>query len=238
VLADEAGHPLDADAVLAAMCRALLDGGNPGERPGRARHQIAVTTCDRCKRGWQTGGGEPVEIPPAAIAAAACDAVHIGRLDAASPAPMTKDIPDAVRRLVWARDHGRCRVPGCRSTRNLDLHHIRHREDGGDHTADNLLLLCAGHHRAHHEGAIAITGSAADAQIVFLREAVAAPAASPPASTSDHAHTVRHALVQLGYKDGEARAAVARAMTHVGHAASFDEVLRAALQASRKPRPG
>jgi hypothetical protein len=149
---------------------------------------------------------------------------------------VTKDIPDAVRRLIWARDHGRCRVPGCRSTRNLDLHHIRHREDGGDHTADNLLFLCAGHHRAHHDGAISITGTAGEAEIVFLREPVAPPA--PVERTSDHAGTVRHALVQLGYRDGEARAAVARAMTHVGHAASFDELLKAALQASRKPRPG
>jgi hypothetical protein len=34
------------------------------------------------------------------------------------------------------------------------------REAGGDHTPENLTLLCDGHHRAHHEGKLAITGRA------------------------------------------------------------------------------
>ena len=236
-LAETAGHALDDNAVIAALCRALLDPGGADNGPGRARYQISVTKCCHCERAWQTGAGEPVEIGPAAVAVAECDAVRIGRVDAATPPLLTKDIPDAVRRLVWVRDHGCCRVPGCRASRNIDCHHIKRRADGGDHTTENILLLCSGHHRAHHDGLLSITGTAADAELVFLRDPAPVPA-PPAATTSPHPGAVRQALVGLGYRDAEARAAVARAVTHVGHAASFDELLKAALQASRKPRPG
>jgi hypothetical protein len=236
-IAETTGHAVDDDAVIAALCRAYLDRGATETGPARARHQIAVTTCDSCKRAWQTGAGETVEIEPAALAVAECDAVRIGRVDAASPELMTKDIPEAVRRLVWARDHARCRVPGCRASRNLDFHHIKRRADGGDHSPENLLLLCSGHHRAHHHGLLSITGTATDAEFIFLRDPAPVPAA-PTAEPSPHTGSVRQALIGLGFKDVEARAAIARAMTHVGHAASFEELLKAALQSSRKPRPG
>lgn len=32
------------------------------------------------------------------------------------------------------------------------------RAQGGTHEAENLTLLCGGHHRAHHDGLLAITG--------------------------------------------------------------------------------
>jgi hypothetical protein len=236
-LAEATGHALDDDAVIAALSRAYLDPGGADDGPGRARYQISVTTCSGCERAWQTGAGEPVEIGPAARAVAECDAVRIGRVDAATPEPMTKDIPDPVRRLIWARDHGRCRVPGCRASRNIDVHHVKHRADGGEHTPENLLLLCSGHHRAHHNGLLSIVGTATDAEFVFLRDPAPLPAA-PVAKSSPHTGAVRKALVGLGFKDIEARAAVARALTHVGQGASFDDLLKAALQSSRKPRPG
>jgi len=44
-------------------------------------------------------------------------------------------VPPALRRRVLLRDHRCCRVPGCRNSRFLDLHHVELRSDGGPSAA-------------------------------------------------------------------------------------------------------
>jgi len=88
-----------------------------------------------------------------------CDAQHIGSLDGNAPDRAHQDIPPSIARLVWRRDAGRCRVPGCRSARGLEIHHLVHRADGGSHEASNLCLLCSACHLAHHRGALTIDPS-------------------------------------------------------------------------------
>jgi len=61
----------------------------------------------------------------------------------------TRTISPALRRALEARDRG-CRFPGC-GLRFTDAHHVRHWADGGETSLDNLLLLCAHHHRLVHE---------------------------------------------------------------------------------------
>jgi hypothetical protein len=51
------------------------------------------------------------------------------------------DVPGATRKAVLARDKGRCRRCGARNTL-LNLHHIRYRSEGVDHSEDNLITLC------------------------------------------------------------------------------------------------
>jgi len=68
-------------------------------------------------------------------------------------------VPDRTRRLVEHRDGG-CAIPGCGSTRFLQIHHITHWEDGGDTDTSNLVALCRRHHRLHHMGALEVTGDA------------------------------------------------------------------------------
>ena len=50
-------------------------------------------------------------------------------------------------------------MDGCRSSRNIEVHHIVARADGGSHEHENLLLLCGGHHDMLHEGKLTITGT-------------------------------------------------------------------------------
>jgi Domain of unknown function (DUF222)/HNH endonuclease len=58
----------------------------------------------------------------------------------------TDTIPVHLRRAVRKRDQ-HCRFPGCdMPPAGCDVHHIRHRKDGGRHTLTNLLLLCRFHH--------------------------------------------------------------------------------------------
>jgi len=116
--------------------------------------------CARCRHGWQEGAGVQVPVGAAAVERAMCDAQHVGSVDGDVPERAYQDIPPSVARLVWRRDGGRCRVPGCRSARGLELHHLVHRADGGGHDASNLVLACSACHQAHHAGTLTITGTA------------------------------------------------------------------------------
>jgi hypothetical protein len=62
-----------------------------------------------------------------------------------------RTVPPRMRRALAARDGGRCRFPGCESTR-CDAHHLRHWSRGGETKLENLVLLCRFHHRLVHEG--------------------------------------------------------------------------------------
>jgi hypothetical protein len=47
---------------------------------------------------------------------------------------------------IFERDAWRCRVPGCSSRRNLQVHHVVFRSHGGGDEDANLAVLCAAHH--------------------------------------------------------------------------------------------
>ena len=161
-LDEEHGRHLSEDEVLAAMSATVLDGGASGEPSGRAKWQIGMVECTHCQRAWQEGAGVRVPVDAATRERAHCDAQWIGALDGDGPARATQDIPPAVARFVWRRDEGRCQTPGCRSARNLELHHIVRRADGGTHDPSNITLRCFSCHAAHHRGALTISGTAPD----------------------------------------------------------------------------
>lgn len=169
MLEDERGQALADDGLLAAILDAAIAPPDAEARKGRAKFMIAITTCEWCQRAMQHGGGKTVAIGDAALGRAQCDAQFIGSLDPDSElAIASHDVPPRVRRLIFQRDGYRCRVPGCRSARFLEVHHIVHREGGGTHDPSNLILTCSGHHQQHHDGFITIEGRAPD-QVRFHR---------------------------------------------------------------------
>ena len=188
VLNDEHGGHLSDDQLIAAMSAAVLDGVPTTEPTGRAKYQIAVTVCERCGQGWQDGAGAKIAISAAAVERARCDAQHIGSIDGPVPDRAHQDVPPSVARLVWRRDGGRCRVPGCRSTRGLETHHLIHRADGGNHDAMNLALTCSGCHTAHHRGVLTITGTADQIAVHRRAEQSATPATGAHVGASANAH--------------------------------------------------
>jgi hypothetical protein len=256
VLDDEHGTNRSDDAFVAALCHAVLDGAPQSEPAGRAKFQIAVTVCQRCRQGWQHGGGARIPIDTPAVDRAMCDAQHIGSIDGAAPERAHQDIPPSVARLVWHRDGGRCRVDGCGSARGLELHHVVHRADGGSHDASNIVLCCFSCHQAHHAGRLTISGTA-DRLVVrrpdgyassgrkapHVRPSIMPPPIAPPpiapASRLDAAilHTqAKAALTGLGWKPAIAHAAVTAAAAAQGPDTTLERLIFESLRRCPKPR--
>jgi hypothetical protein len=166
-IADDHGGRLDDSTFIEVLCRRALEGAASADRPA---HQISFTVCESCKRGWQNGAGREIDIAPGVIERARCDAEWIGSLEVAQPERVNSTVTPRIRRQVLAHDHQRCTVPGCRSARNLDLHHIEYQRDGGSHEMWNLTVLCSGHHRELHDGTLHIRGTAPD-RLTFSRGA-------------------------------------------------------------------
>jgi hypothetical protein len=173
--------------------------------------------------------------------------------------PPTLTIPKATRDFVWARDQGRCRVPGCRATRHLTFHHLRFLCEGGDHDPANLVLICDGHHKVLHERLLTITGRAPDdltfirdgKRLVDARSTVEHDATTTLRADTTHARAAhssdlrvttrnrfedvmtfehaKQALMQLGYKARAARAALDDACAHVGGGADVAMLVKTVL---------
>ena len=237
----------------------LTTAANTVRKAPRPMHQIVVSKCGDCTRAWMQGRGTLLPIDSSDVSAAECDAVTIRDRDIADAQAAgrrrpqaTSTIPTKTRDLVWARDEGRCRFPGCRAMRHLALHHIVFREHGGSHDEWNLVLLCDGHHKQLHDGLVTITGRAPD-DLVFVRDGrqlidsrapvamASASPARPRASTtrsSRFAEVVtlaeaKQALQELGYKSRAAQRALEQVRAHVGTNADVSALVRAVLDLDR-----
>jgi len=260
VLADECGGQLDDDALVSAMCDAILDGHAAADDGGRARFQIFTTVCEGCEQAWQHGGGRDLAISQTDLAIAECDAQRVG--SDREPGTAAQDVAPKVRRFVTFRDRKRCTVPGCRAARHIDVHHIVPRYLGGGHEAENLTLLCSGHHRALHDGRLTITGRAPSLVVAWPNGVVEPdPADLQPAQpmTPQHQPHVGHAesrhgdpsnydwtvkktqamqaLKQLDIALSEARMFVEQAAQQLPRNATFEQLFRAALRVFRQSQP-
>jgi hypothetical protein len=165
-LAEECGAENVSDqALLEALCRNFLQPGTGTEGPP---NQIAYKQCDDCKRATQNGAGREFPVTPSVFERAACDARIIGSLDGAEPERARSSFTPRVREQIFARDGYRCQIPGCRSSRNLEAHHIDEQCMGGAGTVSNGTTLCGGHHAARHEGLLEITGIAPAIKVKWL----------------------------------------------------------------------
>jgi hypothetical protein len=235
-LETELGHRLD-DIEL---WRLILE--RSGECREGASTPAQISLCVHCERGWQDGAGRPAELEPAEIARARCDADHLGSVEG-EPGRKTTTLTPKKRARIIARDQHRCAVPGCRSARNLDVHHIEHQEDGGGHEDENLVTLCSGHHRMHHRGVLAIEGRAPDGvRFTWRRDDECAHVGTNQShcgaarlKTAALRAQARDALVGLGWRSGIASSAVTDAMELLGGEPSIEVVIREALR--RCPRP-
>jgi 5-methylcytosine-specific restriction endonuclease McrA len=243
----QVGHSLDDDALVRQLAQHAL--GGPGD-PGRAAYQIEMTVCAECGRGTRDGAGQTFAVTEAEVEAARCDAQTIDLSHVGETAK--QEIPPRTRRLVWRRDHGRCRVPGCRSAKYLEVHHIVPRECGGGHDPSNLIVLCGAHHGLIHRGVIRLEGTAPDRLIVRHRDgrpygqlgsALARAAGvgiegrkvggrERDGVEQSFEADVLDGLRRMGVPNGDARRAVAEAARSGG--GSLEDLLRASLGVLRR----
>lgn len=130
---------------------------------GGERHQIVVHVDAATLQAHETGRCELEDGPALPVATArrlSCDASIVKIIENERGEPLdigrkTRSIPPALRRALLSRDQG-CVFPGCTHKRYVDGHHIEHWAEGGETKLSNLVSLCRFHHRAVHEGGIAI----------------------------------------------------------------------------------
>lgn len=199
----------DAD-LLATLCRRFL---NPGSGEAGPAHQIAFTQCRDCKRATQNGAGREIEVAPEVFECAACDARVIGSVDGPTMSKATTTVTKRMREQVFARDQGRCQVPGCRASRNLDIHHIISQAEGGPNELWNVLLLCGGHHAARHAGLLSITGSVGTREELRIRWTYRPPPTPEQAAALDKELAEEE---ELAYLLRERKPRGRRARTHAG----------------------
>ncbi len=170
-LADEHGDHLEDAELAKTIIRRVLEPAVPAGRTTPPAVMHCVTTCRDCKKSWTSGSAEQRPLSASQVARALCDCVHIGDLETDARTRPTSEIPNALRRKVFARDGFKCAVPGCRSRRCLDVHHRIPRAFGGQHTMGGLVVLCFGHHQALHDGKVEIVGTAPDFVARWRRDA-------------------------------------------------------------------
>ena len=232
----DAGEPLDDDAALLLMARAVLEGPSDS---GKSSYQLALTVCEHCRRGTVQGSGEPIQVEPEVVDRAACDAQQLGRLDQArmdahggvhaAPLPRaTQTIPPAIRRYALRRDHGRCVVPGCRHATYVDLHHLVARAEGGQHDPDLLVTLCGAHHRALHRGALIIEGTVSQG-LTFRHADGSAYGGLLAVAHADATAKAFQALRHQGFREGEVRRALAELTLPPGTEPSVEALIRQGL---------
>jgi len=148
----------DAEA-LEAVARAAL-GAMAGADPADPRRAVVVYECRDCRRAEMETGRGPTELPAAQAAALVCSAPEIDIATHGRAVTRGGPIPAPVRRAVLLRDRMRCRTPGCGRRRWVDVHHVRHRADDGEHSRSNCVTLCTTCHQALHEGRLNVRGDA------------------------------------------------------------------------------
>jgi 5-methylcytosine-specific restriction endonuclease McrA len=99
--------------------------------------RFARTTAPRKLRGHPRGHESPVETAER-------------ETEKHDLSPSTRYIPAAVRRAVFERDGARCRYVDehgrrCEARDQLQFHHRHPFGLGGDHSVDNIRLMCQGH---------------------------------------------------------------------------------------------
>jgi hypothetical protein len=152
-IADHARRPTHADAIAEIASRSLSTIASTS-RASHYRVYVHLST----HGGWVNGGGA---ITPQMAARFSCEGTITPLWETdGRPVSVGRDqriLPARTRRLIEDRDRG-CRVPGCSTTRFVEIHHLQHWADGGSTDYDTQVSLCPFHHDAHHRGDLTIAG--------------------------------------------------------------------------------
>jgi len=147
-----------ADALV-ELAKCYLSGGSGKKLCTADHYQVTVHVDENALRGASDVNSKS-DLPIETVRRLCCDSSLVAAIDDANG--NTKDtsrkhrvVHPSLRRKLLSRDRG-CRFPGCTHERWLTAHHVVHWADGGETTAENLVMLCSKHHRLLHEGGFEI----------------------------------------------------------------------------------
>jgi hypothetical protein len=147
-----------ADALV-DVARTYLSGENNKRSSTADHYQVTVHVDEKALRGKPDAGSKS-DLPIETVRRLCCDSSLVAATEDENG--NTKDtsrkhrvVHPSLRRKLMSRDKG-CRFPGCTHEKWLAAHHVVHWADGGETTAENLVMLCSKHHRLLHEGGFEI----------------------------------------------------------------------------------
>jgi hypothetical protein len=79
-------------------------------------------------------------------------------------------IPAEVQRAVRDRARGKCEVPYCDATRDFEFAHVKDHHREGSREVDNILHLCAWHHRLYDAGWLDVLVGVGFPPLISFRE--------------------------------------------------------------------
>lgn len=130
----------DADGAAAVEDAWLAAGAEAGHHIFVSGPAAEAVSCDALITPVVTGGADcfgPAHQPHAGPWNSRSVPIDVG---------WSTSIPEAIRRAVMLRDR-KCRWPGCdKRPSACDVHHIRHKKDGGPTSVQECVILCQFHH--------------------------------------------------------------------------------------------
>jgi hypothetical protein len=106
------------------------------------------------------------------------------------------------------------------------VHHLEFRSEAGNHSLENLVILCGAHHHAIHEGRLLVTGSASTHLDFTHAEGTRYGGAVVPAVADARAKAFQ-SLTGMGFREGQVKRALARIPNSVS---SLEQLIRQALR--------
>jgi hypothetical protein len=157
-----------ADALV-AICGASVASDPDPDRATVVIHADVATVAAGGGAGIENGGA----IGPAALARLVCNArVQVVTEDArGNPLRLGRITrnPSAAQLRQLRRRDSECRFPGCGARHFVEAHHIRLWSEGGRTDLDNLVLICAFHHRLVHEYGWRLRREQPSGDLIWLR---------------------------------------------------------------------
>ncbi len=173
-LQDTSWSTRQADAFMTMVSEYLS--GEQSEGSSSDNHLVTIHVDQSALANGQGRSSLPIET----VKRLCCDSSVVVMTETSEGEPLsigrkTRTVPTGIARAVKARDHHCCTFPGCRNKRFVDLHHVEHWSNGGETSADNLILLCEKHHTLVHEGGYRIDKDFMDRWIFVRPDGVAIP---------------------------------------------------------------
>ncbi|MFW5921292.1 MAG: HNH endonuclease signature motif containing protein [Polyangiales bacterium] len=233
-LTKQLGRSVTDDELLQHLARRELEGeggrGDGRQSPNRIHYEV----CPKCDDGAQVAGGEAEPVDDATVQRVKCDAkasgAHVGNGKRARQRPSP-----AQREAKMREQRFGCAVPGCTNRVWLEDHHEDLVSEGGTDDPKRRVVLCWAHHDARHRGQLLIEGDAEQGWRFFHADGTPY-GQTPDPDKADVFRIAREVLCKMGFKDREAKQAIADCRAHAGTRPTVEEVVAAALRAVPDPR--